>query len=156
MYSPCSTGYTSTTRLKGLTNPVLTDAGQGIIVQFFGALHVTPAGGQHLDNQVGWVTGREADRGLMLGNDPVSAVPTSKPSPLAATSDQFHHHLRIVRNPFPMPDRRRLRRPALRLPGEDAGIRVEERIRCEVALTSSTGHYLRTKKKKLRHMLKGL
>ncbi|MBI3694719.1 MAG: GTP cyclohydrolase II [Acidobacteria bacterium] len=39
---------------------------------------------------------------------------------------------------------------------EDAGIRVEERIPCEVTPTSSTRHYLRTKKKKLGHMLKGL
>ena len=39
---------------------------------------------------------------------------------------------------------------------EDAGIEVEERVPCEVAPTSSTKAYLRTKKKKLGHMLKGL
>ena len=39
---------------------------------------------------------------------------------------------------------------------EDAGIEVEERVTCEVAPTSSTKAYLRTKKKKLGHMLKGL
>ncbi len=39
---------------------------------------------------------------------------------------------------------------------EDAGIRVEERVPCEVEPTTATRHYLRTKKKKLGHMLKGL
>lgn len=39
---------------------------------------------------------------------------------------------------------------------EGAGIQVEERVPCEVAPTSSTRAYLRTKKKKLGHMLKGL
>ncbi len=36
---------------------------------------------------------------------------------------------------------------------EEAGIRVEERVPCEVAPTSSTRAYLRTKKKKLGHIL---
>lgn len=39
---------------------------------------------------------------------------------------------------------------------EGAGIKVEERVPCEVEPTSATRHYLRTKKKKLGHMLKGL
>ena len=39
---------------------------------------------------------------------------------------------------------------------EEAGIKVEERVPCEVEPTSATRHYLRTKKKKLGHMLKGL
>jgi len=39
---------------------------------------------------------------------------------------------------------------------EDAGIRVEERVPCEVAATPRTRAYLRAKKKKLGHMLQGL
>jgi GTP cyclohydrolase II len=39
---------------------------------------------------------------------------------------------------------------------EEAGIEVEERVPCEVAPSSSTRAYLRTKKKKLGHMLKDL
>ena len=54
--------------------------------------------------------------------------------------------------------------PAVRLlsnnPGkikalEQAGIRVEERVPCQVAPSSTTETYLRTKKAKLGHMLKG-
>ncbi len=37
---------------------------------------------------------------------------------------------------------------------EEAGVRVEERVPCEVAPTDRTRAYLKTKKKKLGHMLK--
>lgn len=39
---------------------------------------------------------------------------------------------------------------------EEGGIRVEERVPCEVTPVSSTRAYLKTKKKKLGHMLQGL
>jgi GTP cyclohydrolase II len=39
---------------------------------------------------------------------------------------------------------------------EDGGVKVDERVPCEVAPTSSTRAYLRTKKKKLGHMLRDL